>query len=80
MIGEVLLKTEKNKELLIRTEIIRPSGYEQDDTFSQDEDDDGTEIVYLLWNWEGKDEKISLRNTVISVPNNWVIFLIAIEI
>ena len=64
MIGEVLLKTEKNKELLIRTEIIRPSGYEQDDTFSQDEDDDGTEIVYLLWNWAGKDEKISLRHTV----------------
>ena len=37
MIGDVLLKTEKNKKLLIRTKMIKPSGYDQDEIFSQDE-------------------------------------------
>ena len=60
MIGDVLLKTKKNKQLLIKTKIIEPCGYDQDDTYSQDEDDDGTEIIFLLWNWdeEKKDEQV----------------------
>ena len=37
MIGDVLLKTEKNKKLLIRTKMIKPSGYDHDEIFSQDE-------------------------------------------
>ena len=65
LIGNVLLKTEENFNLLIRTKIILPEGKQLDDVFEEDDDDEENEnIIYLCWNWNDKNEEISLRELV----------------
>ena len=58
LIGDVLLKTEENKQLLIKTKIIEPSSEHEDDIYSQDEDDDSAEIIHLTWNWDNEEEQV----------------------
>nr|AAT47836.1 inositol 1,4,5-triphosphate receptor [Oikopleura dioica] len=65
LIGNVLLKTEENFNLLIRTKIILPEDKQLEDVFEEDDDDEENEnIIYLRWNWNDKNEEISLRELV----------------
>ena len=60
MIGEVLLKDEQNKKLLIRTQM---DDSEVDfDSLTWDDEDDDRELVTLDYDWnDGKDNKVNLK-------------------
>ena len=59
MIGEVLLKDEQNKKLLIRTQM---DDSEVDfDSLTWDDEDDDRELVTLDYDWnDGNDNKVNL--------------------
>ena len=61
MIGEVLLKDEQNKKLLIRTQM---DDSEVDfDSLTWDDEDDDRELVTLDYDWnDGNDNKVNFKN------------------
>jgi hypothetical protein len=71
MIGDVLLRNEKNKNLLITTKMVHPTGYDQDNEFSQDEEDDDTDFIYLNWNWEKGDEQVKYYISITGPPRTY---------